>query len=79
MVLFNLLRGSVMQNSCVLSAHHTRSDNFGCCVGILLYRCGRLSFLAMCGSLACKGVIRVSCGVGLLACGVEVVAKGISV
>lgn len=32
MVLFNLLRGSVMQNSRVLLAHHTCSDNFGCFV-----------------------------------------------
>lgn len=64
---------------CFVCASHSLGQLWLFCVGILLYRCGRLSFLAMCGSLACKGVIRVSCGVGLLACGVEVVAKGISV
>ncbi|RHN64846.1 hypothetical protein MtrunA17_Chr4g0073511 [Medicago truncatula] len=43
---------------CFVGASHLLGQLWLFCVGILIYRCGRLSFLAICGSLACKGVIR---------------------
>ncbi|AES92457.2 hypothetical protein MTR_4g130260 [Medicago truncatula] len=52
------LAGNSYEFPCFVGASHLLGQLWLFCVGILIYRCGRLSFLAICGSLACKGVIR---------------------